>query len=340
MSRQIVVAAAARGRGRPLILATVLATLWLSAAATTATGQILGAPESDPGRRYGEPTVKRFRVGAEVEASRGACRDVLAIVAIPWQCAEQDVRVLNEDVTPEVRQVDYRELDSGDVRQMLIRIPYLAAGAKARAVVSFEVSVRPVLPPVDTHELKIPQRPGADVRRYLGDSPYIESRNRKVRSQAAEILEEVGPDASAWQQVEAIYDYVRSQVEYVEGRPDQSAVATLDEGKGDCHAITVAFVALCRASRIPARMVWVEDHCYPEFYLEDAEGEGHWFPCQSAGDRAFGEMPDTRVIFQKGDNFRLPERPRDRLRYATDWARGLPVPGGGKPKVRFIREPL
>jgi hypothetical protein len=130
---------------------------------------------------------------------------------------------------------------------------------------------------------------------------------------------------------------VQGHVEYVEGRTDQSAVATLEEGKGDCHAYTVAFIALCRAQGIPARMVWVADHCYPEFYLEDEEGNGHWYPCQSAGDRAFGEMPDPRVIFQKGDNFRIPERRGERLRYASDWARYLAA-AGGKPKIRYIRE--
>lgn len=328
-----------RKLGLHFVCMTALAAVWPSTTPLTY-GQILGGPVTETGPRYGEPTVKRFRVGAEVEATRGACRDVLAIVAIPWQCAEQDVRITAQDFSPEVRQVDYRDLDSGDVRQMLIRIPYLSAGTTARAVVTFEVSVRPVLQPEDTSEMQVPSRPGADVRRYLGDSPYIESRNRRIRRLSAEALSDVQNDASAWHQVEAIYDYVRKHVEFVEGRPDQSALATLEEGKGDCHAITVAFVALCRARRIPARMVWVENHCYPEFYLQDAQGQGHWFPCQSAGDRAFGEMPDTRVIFQKGDNFRLPERPHDRLRYATDWARGLPVPGGGKPKVRFIREPL
>ena len=318
----------------------LLAIAWAGLLAMpAASAQILGGPAGEDAGRYGEPVVKRLRVGAEIDASSGACRDVLAIVAIPWECAEQDVRIIDQDVSPEVRQVEYRELDSGEVRQMLIRIPFLAAGTTARAVMTFEVTVRPVLPPEQTDDLQIPARPASDIRRYLGDSPYIESRHRKVRTLASEILR--GKDhAPAWRQVEAIYDHVRGHVEYVEGRTDQSAAATLDEGKGDCHAITVAFVALCRASDIPARMVWVEDHCYPEFYLEDARGEGQWFPCQSAGDRAFGEMPDTRVIFQKGDNFRLPERPREKFRYATDWARGLPTPGGGKPKVRFIREPL
>jgi hypothetical protein len=48
-------------------------------------------------------------------------------------------------------------------------------------------------------------------------------------------------------------------------------------------------------------------------------------------------MPDPRVIFQKGDNFRIPERRGERLRYASDWARYLAA-AGGKPKIRYLRE--
>jgi hypothetical protein len=86
-------------------------------------------------------------------------------------------------------------------------------------------------------------------------------------------------------------------------------------------------------------MVWVDGHAYPEFYLEHGEGEGLWYPCESAGTRAFGEMPLARPILQKGDNFSVPER-KERLRYASDYLVGLPTPGGGKPSVKYIREPI
>ncbi len=96
---------------------------------------------------------------------------------------------------------------------------------------------------------------------------------------------------------------------------------------------------MCRASGIPARTVWVPDHCYPEFYLVDGEGKGHWFPCQAAGTRAFGEMPEQRPILQKGDNFRVPEKKRPQ-RYVAEFLSGTTIQGGGKPKVRWVRELL
>jgi hypothetical protein len=82
----------------------------------------------------------------------------------------------------------------------------------------------------------------------------------------------------------------------------------------------------------------VHGHCYPEFYLEDKEGTGHWIPCQAAGTRDFGSMPDTRPILQKGDNYRVPEK-KEPQRYVAEFLTGK-ARGGGKPTARFVRELL
>jgi hypothetical protein len=67
------------------------------------------------------------------------------------------------------------------------------------------------------------------------------------------------------------------------------------------------------------------------------EGTGHWFPCQSAGTRAFGSMPERRPILQKGDNFHVPEKSEPQ-RYVAEFMRGNVVKGGGRPEVAFVRE--
>ena len=46
-------------------------------------------------------------------------------------------------------------------------------------------------------------------------------------------------------------------------------------------------------------MVWVDEHQYAEFTLEDEAGKGHWYPVQSAGSRAFGEM--RRLMLSASD---------------------------------------
>jgi hypothetical protein len=310
-----------------------------AALVSIASAQILDAPAASSRIQFGSPDTIRIRVGAEITASRGACRNITAMVAVPLDCPEQEVQVVSEDISSEVGQVDYRPLAGGEVKQMVISIPRLASGATARAVVTFDVTTRPILPPEVTDDLVIPKRLPRKVRPYTSGSPFIETKHQKIRALAKEIMAEVDASATDWQRVEAIYDYVLEHVEYVEG-PDKGALDALRDGQADCQGRSMLFIALCRANKIPARMVWVDGHAYPEFYLEDAEANGYWFPCESAGSRSFGEMPLARTILQKGDNFRVPERPKDRLRYASDYMVGLPVGNAGKPKARFIREPV
>lgn len=310
-----------------------------------ARAQLLDAPVSDNPKRYGEAQISEFRVGAEITASRGACRNIRAMVAVPFECDEQQVKVLNEEFSRHVDRVQYRDLDGG-ARQMLITVPSLAAGETARAVVTFEVRTRPIFPPNDEEiaALVVPKQPERDIRKFLTESPYIETRDRAIRALAREIWDGAGVDLDAeevatWCRVEALYDYMLDNIKYIEG-PDTSALTTLRDGKADCHGRSALFVALCRANKVPARIVWVNNHCFAEFYLEDADGQGLWYPAESAGSRAFGEMPLTRPVLQKGDNFKVPERPKDRLRYASDFLIGLPVGNAGQPKVRYIRERL
>jgi hypothetical protein len=310
-------------------------------ATPAALAQIKEATPDDTHFAFGEPQTGQFRLGAEITASRGACRDVRVMVAVPLDCDEQDVRIASEDFSSDVESVEYRSLAGNGARQMVIHIPFLPANATARAVVTFDVTTRSILPPEDeaTAELKIPEKPPRELRAFVSASPYIESRHGTVRKLAREVLDGADESLTDWQRVELLYDRMLDTIEYIEG-PDKSALDTLRDGNADCHGRSAVFIALCRAAGVPARVVWVNNHCYAEFYLEDESGGGHWFPAESAGSRAFGEMPLARVILQKGDNFRVPERPRDRLRYASDFIVGAPVQGAGQPKAKFIREQL
>ena len=100
------------------------------------------------------------------------------------------------------------------------------------------------------------------------------------------------------------------------------------------------FIALCRAANIPARTVWVPEFCYAEFYLSTAKGEGHWIPCQPAGARTFGEMPDTKPILAKGDSFHPPYHSNvKQMRYLAEDLDATPLnKGGGRPQVKAIHQ--
>jgi transglutaminase-like putative cysteine protease len=200
--------------------------------------------------------------------------------------------------------------------------------------VTFALARSSIIAPANTSSLTIPEKPDRALRAFLGASPYIETRHPKI----VKLAKATGEGLEGWQKVEAIYDAVREKVEYRNGEL-KGAARALADGWGDCEELTCLFIAAARVEGIPARTVWVEGHCYPEFYLVDGEGNGWWFPCQAAGARSFGAMPDQLPILQKGDSFRDPDRPGKTLRYVSEFIRGSAVDGGGSPQVRWIREP-
>ena len=290
---------------------------------TTATGPQLGQPLA----------AHKMRIGVVVRAVGGPCKNIRCTVPVPLELADQEVIVLDEQTSPEVGRLHYREASDG-VRQLLITIPRIANEKQAEAIVTYQVTRRRVGPPTNPGSYQIPNRPQRQILRYLGDSPYIETRPRPIVELARSCASEAD---SAWQQVERCYDTARETLQPAEV-PLQGTLRAVRAGKGSAEEITGLFVALCRASKIPARMVWVHGHCAAEFYLEDNAGKGHWFPCLVAGARAFGESDDDRPILQKGDNHRVPEKSKDRLRFVSEYLVGKPARGGGRPKVRFIRE--
>lgn len=276
--------------------------------------------------------VKHWKVGLTVEAVGGPCQGLYGTLPIPTDWPEQTVKVVDEEISGTVRKVQYRILGYG-VKQMQVSIPRLANGETARAIVTVEIERREIPAPTETALLVRPKRPSRQIRVYLGSSPYIEVRHKEIRTLAKELAD---ADLTAWEQTEKIYDHVRAVVKYKNG-PLKGALTALRDGTGDCEELTSLFIALCRVNGVPARTVWVPDHCYPEFYLEDAEDKGNWYPCQAAGDRAFGTMPDLRPILQKGDSFKVPEK-KKRQRYVSEHLTGSKKINSGRPKVNFIRQ--
>ena len=156
-----------------------------------------------------------------VRAGSTPCGGILGTVPVPLEWPEQSVRLVTEEVSPQVRDMKYRTLEDG-VKQMVITIPALNPGETASAVVTFEVTRRAILPPSDTSQYVVPVKMSRDVRRYLGTSPFIETRHPQIRSSAKEATE--GKE-NAWEKVEAIYDWVREHVEYKDGAPRSARCA-------------------------------------------------------------------------------------------------------------------
>ena len=275
---------------------------------------------------------QRWQVGVVIHSSGGPSSDLFGTLPIPTNWPEQTVRVVEEDISPLVTATTYRDLPG--IRQMLFRIPRLPAGESAQALVTLEITRHSVLPPESPEQLVIPRSAPREVRGYLADSPQIEVRDKAIRAKVDEIVQD---QANAWKEVEAIYDWVRDQIAYREGK-DKGAAAALRDGFGNKHDVTSLFIALCRVHRVPARTVWIPDHVYAEFYLTDQEGVGNWYPCQVAGPRDFGSLSENRPILQKGEAITVPEeRKLGPQRFVPEFLTGK---GPGSPRVEFVRKLL
>jgi transglutaminase-like putative cysteine protease len=263
-----------------------------------------------------------------------------ATVPIPWP--EQSVKLIEQDLSPGVT-VKYTTFGTG--KQLVANFARIAADKDAHAFVIVEVTRHTLLPPDDTDSLvkadtkTLP----AEFKPYLSASlPLIQSNHTRIRAVAKELA---AGQTKAWPHVRAIYDWVRKTIQYKElkHKPDDeldTCVEAIDKGIGDCNQLTSTFIAICRASGIPARTVRIPDHCYPEFYLLDAEGNGHWYPAEASGTEDFGGIRTTKPILQKGDNFKitLPGQAAKTFRFLPENIIWIPRPGG-KPAMKLVCEP-
>ncbi len=282
---------------------------------------------------YTDPKTQRYRCGLELETGRANCRGIVTTFPIPREWPEQQVRLVDQQISPVFARWEIRELD-GLVSQFVGQIASLPPSSSVNALLTFELTRSLIAAPENVDELKIPAKIGRELRQFTGDSPYIDPQSARIRNAVKEI--EASAPEQPWKRVEAVYDWVREKVQYVEG-DIKAADEALKDGTGDCEELTSVFISICRAMRIPARMVHVLMHCYPEFYLEDAAGNGHWIPCQAAGTRQFGSMEEYRPILQKGDRFKPPEQSLQR--YVAEYFKAAAVQGG-KPKPKFVQEVL
>ena len=282
----------------------------------------------------GDSRIQRWRAGVTVKAVGGPCRGIVVTIPVPVDWPEQKVVISDEDVTTQARVNQGKNVKA--VPQMVINIRTLPSGQEARAILTYEVTRSTQVPPSNPEDYHIPEDKDVprDLRIYLAPSlPHINSRDRRIR----QLGDTLGTDAACdWERVEAIFDYVRDKIEFTKKSSMKGGIEALEDKTGNHEDMCFAFIAICRAAGIPARTVWVQNHCYPEFYLVDKEGVGRWFPCQVAGPREFGGISDTRPIFQKGDLFR---DPRDRNKTYPLLPETM-IGKGGTPRKKFIREML
>lgn len=252
--------------------------------------------------------------GSEVEStwrfglrilSTGNATKVVATYPIPIECEEQTTEEIDQQRVDGVSRPKTKTIKP-EGRQVVFKIASMQPADEAVVATTFRVTKKKIEPPSPEirSSFQFAKTVRGTLRQYVGPSPFIESDEDRIVEIANTLAAETQGEP-AWRQVEAIYDWVRENVRYEFDTQIHSCLEALDNGKGDCEELSSLFIAICRARDIPARAVWIPGHTYPEFYLEDADGAGHWFPCQAAGTRQFGGMDEARPILQKGDRFRI-----------------------------------
>ena len=280
------------------------------------------------------PRELNVKFGVQFQAHDNFCKQVHATIPIPMQWPEQQVTIVSTDISPGAKYA-MRPAAFG-AAQLVVDVPQVQMQGNFTAIVTMKIVKSFIKAPSDPSSLVIPKSKSKELTSYFGNSPYIETDDRAIKKIVAEIKEQ--EPAHAWEMVELLYEWVRSNVEYQFDTEIRSTKEALKKKKGDCEEMTGIFIALCRSAGVPARKVHVPDHCYGEFYLEDEHGQGHWYPCQLAGDRQFGEMNEYRPILQKGDRFRVPEFKDPQPYLGTTFTCKSPPTGTKNPEIEEIRD--
>ncbi|HVX11220.1 MAG TPA: transglutaminase-like domain-containing protein [Pirellulales bacterium] len=282
-------------------------------------------PEGETG--YLEPRPYEVSVGIEMEGT-GSATDIVSTTAAPLAHSEQ--KIDESSIGTSGCQAQVRKLAEG-AGQLVLSAAEIGAGQVIRATAHFRMTLFKQFFGYHADQFPARQQVPPDVRKtYLQDSPGIQVRSRQVRSLAAELTE--GTPKHPFEQARTFAEWVPKNIKPQIG-DYTSVTAALDDHRGDCEEMAAVFVALCRAVGIPARLVWVPNHNWAEFFMSDKDGKGHWIPAHTACYSWFGFNGAHELVLQKGDRLMLPER-RKQVRLLADWTRY----SGSAPKIRYTAE--
>lgn len=275
---------------------------------------------------YLEPRSFDLDVGIELEAT-GPALEIISTTTVPVAWPEQTIESVRLETSGCEAQL--RQLAPG-AGQLVLVAEGAEAGQTIKAVAHYRLKLFKQYFAYRAEQFPEQQEVSGDVRRgYLQDSPGIQTRAKAVRELAAQLTKSV---RHPWDKARAFADWVPANIQPQLGSYT-SVTAALDTRRGDCEEMAGVFVALCRAAGIPARLVWVPNHTWAEFYLVDQKQQGHWIPAHTAAYPWFGWNGAHELVLQKGDRVSVPERHRQ-LRLLEDWTRW----SGSRPRIRYTGE--
>jgi hypothetical protein len=275
---------------------------------------------------YLEPRQFELKVGIQLQGT-GTATAIKATSAAPLELPEQkvnDVAIETEGCAAEIRRL---APESG---QLSLAAPLIVDKQVIAAVAKYRITLHKEYQGYEKDQFPAEQKFLKDFRRvYMYDSPGIQTRRKEVRDLAAKLG---GQLSHPWDKARVYYEWVWENIKARIGSYT-SVIAALRDRVGDCEERAAVFVAFCRAAEIPARLVWVPNHNWAEFYLNDEEGKGHWIPAHTSCYSWFGWTGAHELVLQKGDSIYVPEKSKP-LRLAADWMQW----SGARPKVRYYAE--
>ncbi len=287
-------------------------------------------PTPVEGVTFSNPIKNKWKVGVKARGGGGTVGNAIFTFSVPKDWPEQSVLMVEDEVPPNARLGDQRKQDIG-LEQLVVILPTIPPRQEVLITKTFLVTNSQINPPKDTTNFIRPKSRVNEARKYLRPSPGINFSSSKIKRQVKELAKE---KSTVWEEVEAIYDWVRDNIEDATTEPRQIASVFIE--KSGCNEDKVSlFVGMCRSAKVPARMVWAQGTIYAEFMLTDAAGTIHWFPCNIGGLREFGSYAEPKIILQKGDNFRVPEKDKN-LKYVSEVFQGQIQKGRSKPVYQFF----
>jgi hypothetical protein len=278
-----------------------------------------------------DPRTYRLKVIIRIEAAEGAVKNVIATGPIPMDWPEQRVRLISQKISPQCKVSE--QILKGQAALIKFQVPQIPKGGSVFVERLYEITRYRTKFAMGAEELKFARGVPAELKdQVAGAAPGVETKSPQM-IELSEALRKISQDSNAWDTIKTYWSWTRDNVKFENG-DFRGALYALENRCGDCEEMSALFVGLCRLSGIPARTVWVESHDYPEFYLVDKQGRGHWIPVQVVGPPWFGEITEYRPIFQKGDRFYDPLQ-KTYVRYVPHTVKGS---DGKAPKVDFRHE--
>ena len=275
---------------------------------------------------YLEPRPFQLDIGIHLEG-RGNATHIKATTPAPISLPEQ--KLDEEKIEADGCDAQVRDINPL-ARQLCLAADGISAGQTISATAHYRLTIYKEYQKYEREQFPADQKTqkiSNEVRdSFLGESPGIQTHIPQVRKLLAELT---GDAKHPWDLARNFADWIPHNIKAQIG-PYTGVAPALDHRLGDCEEMSAVFVALCRAAGIPARIVWVPNHNWSEFYLVDKEGNGHWIPVHTACYFWFGWTGVHELVLQKGDRLRLPERGNRMFRLQEDWLQWM----GKRPAVQ------